>query len=122
VNDRHSIARNALFVAVAFVALAAMATTAALPGTLMIWGEPFTCMRIFKIFNLHMDPFERADITSNTYWEWNIRHAYFGVPGQQHVAGFATFKEYPPSQRAPSFSIDQIMEKLQKSLSTTQGR
>ena len=61
-----------------------------------------------------MDPYERADITSNTYWDWVIRHAYFGTPVQQLVATFlATFKDYPPWQRPASFSIDQIMEKLQ---------
>jgi hypothetical protein len=28
----------------------------------------------------------------------------------------ATFTEYPPSQRPSSFSIDQLVEKMQKSL------
>ena len=37
------------------------------PGTLEIWREPFTCLRAPKMFNLRMDPYERADITSNTY-------------------------------------------------------
>jgi arylsulfatase len=92
-----------------------------MPGTLPIWGEPFTCLQVFKLFNRRMDPSERADITSNTYWDWVIRHAYFATPVQQHVAAFlATFKEYPPSQRAASFNLDQLTEKLQKSLE--QGR
>ena len=82
-----------------------------------MWAEPFTCMRVFKLFNLRMDPYERADKTSNTYWDWMIRHAFFGTPVQTRVAAFlSTFKDYPPSQRPASFSIDQIMEKLQKSL------
>jgi hypothetical protein len=38
-------------------------------GTLLIWGEPFTRLRIPKIYNLRTDPFERADETSNSYWE-----------------------------------------------------
>ena len=91
-------------------------------GTLAVWSEPFTSTRLFKLFNLRMDPYERADLTSNTYWDWLLRHAFFGTPMQQRVAQFLeTFKEYPPSQRAASsFSVDQIMEKLQKSL--TQGK
>ncbi len=84
-------------------------------GTLRIWAEPFTCLRLPKLFNLRMDPYERADITSNTYYEWQIRHAFLGVPTQQFVARFiATFKEFPPRQKAASFSIDQVVEALQR--------
>ena len=39
-------------------------------GTMLIWGEPFTDMRIPKIFNLRTDPYEFADVTSNSYWDW----------------------------------------------------
>jgi hypothetical protein len=39
-------------------------------GTLQIWFEPFVALRVPKIFNLRTDPFERADITSNTYRSW----------------------------------------------------
>ncbi len=82
-------------------------------GTMQIWAEPFVCQRIPKIFNLRMDPFERASITSNTYHEWVHRHAYLAVPGQDIVGRFiATFKEFPPRQRPSSFSIDQVMDML----------
>jgi arylsulfatase len=37
------------------------------PGTLRVWAEPFVGLRVPKIFNLRTDPYERADITSNTY-------------------------------------------------------
>jgi arylsulfatase len=84
-------------------------------GTLRIWAEPFTCLRVPKLFNLRMDPYERADITSNTYYDWAIRHAFLVVPTQQYVARFlATFKEFPPRQKAASFSIDQVIEMLQR--------
>ena len=43
-------------------------------GTMGVWAEPFTTLRLQKIFNLFQDPFERADITSNTYWDWHINH------------------------------------------------
>jgi arylsulfatase A-like enzyme len=85
------------------------------PGTLDIWGEPFTFRRFPLIFNLRMDPYERAEITSNTYWDWTIHKAYLLMGAQAIVAAFiGTFKEFPPAQRPQSFSIDQIMEKLQQ--------
>ena len=78
-------------------------------GTLAIWAEPFTKLRVPKMFDLRADPYERADITSNTYYDWLLDHAYLVVPAQAYVADFlATFKDYPPAQRAASFSIDQI--------------
>ena len=45
-------------------------------GTLQVWAEPFTALRVPKIFNLRTDPFERADITSNTYYDWFLYHDY----------------------------------------------
>jgi arylsulfatase len=84
-------------------------------GTMDIWGEPFTFRRVPKLYNLRMDPYERADITSNTYWDYFTRRGFMLMAGQAIVAEFiATFKEYPPRQRPQSFSIDQIMEKLQQ--------
>ena len=86
-------------------------------GTLRIWAEPFTALRVPKMFDLRSDPYERADITSNTYYDWLFSHAFIVVPVQARAAEFlATFKDYPPSQRAASFSIDQIMDKMKKSL------
>ena len=86
------------------------------PGTLGVWGEPFTHLRGFKMFDLRADPYERADITSNTYFDWTLDHLFLGVPVQAGVAQFlATFKEYPPRQRAASFTIDQVLEKLRQS-------
>jgi arylsulfatase len=36
------------------------------------------------------------------------------VPAQAYVAKFLeTFKEYPPRQKPGSFSIDQVMEKME---------
>ena len=83
-------------------------------GTLRIWAEPFVPLRVPKIFNLRTDPFERADITSNTYYDWLLDHAYLLVPAQKYVGDFlATFVEFPPRQKAASFSLDQVMAKLQ---------
>ena len=87
------------------------------PGTLLVWGEPFTALRIPKYFNLRTDPFERADITSNTYWDWYFSHAFIGYGAQALAAQFlATFEEFPPAQRPASFSVDQIVDKLNAQL------
>ena len=84
-------------------------------GTLRIWAEPFTTLRVPKIFNLRMDPYEVADITSNTYYDWMLDRAYMLVPAQAYVGRFLeTFKEFPPRQKAASFSLDQVMEKLKE--------
>jgi arylsulfatase len=83
------------------------------PGTLQVWREPFTVLRMPKIFNLRTDPYERADITSNTYHDWIIDRAFLLVPAQTFVAEMLqTLKDFPPRQKPASFSIDQLMEKL----------
>jgi arylsulfatase len=87
------------------------------PGTCQIWAEPFVVLRVPKIFNLRTDPYEHADITSNSYWDWMFDHLFILVPAQGKVAQFLeSFKEYPPRQRASSFGVDQVMEKLKLGL------
>ena len=84
------------------------------PGTLALWGEPFVKTRIPWLYNLRTDPYEKATVTSNTYWDWYIDHVFLLTPAQRYVGQFlATFKEYPPRQKAASFTIDQVMEQLQ---------
>jgi arylsulfatase len=85
-------------------------------GTLRIWAEPFVTLRFPKLFNLRTDPYERADVTSNTYYDWVIDHAFTFVPAQAFVAQFLTsFKEYPQRQKAASFNLDEVMEKMKES-------
>jgi len=85
-------------------------------GTLEIWAAPFVCRRLPKIFNLRLDPYERADITSNTYYDWTLQRAFLVVPAQALVAQFVdTFKEFPPRQKPSSFSVDQVLEQMSKS-------
>jgi arylsulfatase len=89
------------------------------PGTLRIWAEPFTVLRVPKLFNLRTDPFERADITSNTYYDWFLDRAFMIGAAQILASRFLkTFEDFPPRQKAPSFSIDQAVEKLQDSLAS----
>jgi hypothetical protein len=83
------------------------------PGTPRIWAAPFTDLRVPKILNLRTDPDERADITSNTYYDWLIDHAFLLVPAQSYVGRFlATFKDDPQRQKAASFNMDQVFERL----------
>ena len=85
-------------------------------GTLRVWSEPFTNLRVPKIFNLRTDPYERADITSNTYYDWLLDHAFLVVPAQDYVGQFlASLKEYPQRQKASSFNLDEVMSKLSDS-------
>jgi len=82
--------------------------------TLQAWAEPFVPLRVPLIFNLRRDPYERAQLTSNTYYDWLIDRAYLLVPAQTYVGSFLqTFQKYPPRQKAASFSLDQVMEKLE---------
>jgi arylsulfatase len=82
-------------------------------GTFRVWMEPFTPLRIPLIENLRRDPYERAMITSNTYHDWQLDRVFLLVPAQTYVGRFlATFKEFPPRQKAASFSLDQVMQKL----------
>ena len=82
-------------------------------GTFRVWMEPFVPLRVPLIENLRRDPYERAEITSNSYYDWLIDRAFLLVPAQTYVGRFlATFKEFPPRQKAASFSLDQVMEMM----------
>jgi arylsulfatase A-like enzyme len=82
-------------------------------GTLRVWMEPFVPLRIPLIFNLRRDPYERAEQTSNTYYDWLLDRAFLLVPAQTYVGGFLkTFQEFPPRQKAASFSLDKVMEQM----------
>ena len=83
-------------------------------NTLRAWIEPWTILRVPLITNLRRDPYERAHLTSNTYYDWMIDRIYWLVPAQQYVGDFLkTFIEFPPRQKPASFSIDQVLEKMQ---------
>ena len=80
-----------------------------------VWQDPFIPLRFPKLFNLRSDPFEIADHESISYGKWRVDRAFMLVPAQEYVAKFlATFKEFPPSQRPGSFSLDSVMETLMR--------
>jgi arylsulfatase len=78
-----------------------------------VWSEPMVELRVPKLFNLRSDPFEKADKNSIYYNDWLVRRVFLLVPAQGYVAKWIqSFKDFPPSQKPASFSIDQVMEKL----------
>jgi arylsulfatase len=80
-----------------------------------VWQQPFVPLRLPKLFNLRSDPFETADHEAMDYERWAVEHLFLTVPAQQYVGQFlASFKEFPPSQKPGSFSIDGALEKLQE--------
>jgi arylsulfatase len=94
-----------------------------LAGTLGVWAEPFTELRLQKIFNLFQDPFERADITSNTYWDWVMNHVGSAYGMIDEVGKFAaTLKEYPPRSIPPSFNPSTIVEQTLEDIKDARKR
>lgn len=86
-------------------------------GGMQVWMDPFTCLRVPKIFNLRMDPYERADLYSDQYYDWLMKNAYLTAQATQKAATFLeTFIEYPPSQTPASFSIDQVQEMVDEKI------
>lgn len=84
-----------------------------LPGTMGVWAEPFVKLRMPKLFNLRTDPYERAEVTSNTYWDWYFDRLFILYPTADEVGRFLfTFKEFPPRQKAGTYSIGQVFEKI----------
>jgi len=88
-----------------------------IPGTLQVWAEPFVMLRVPLMFNLRTDPFERAHTTSNTYYDWLLDRAYLVLPSQRIVGEFlATFRAFPPRMKAASFTIDQVLAKMEAAM------
>jgi len=80
-----------------------------------VWQDPFVPLRLPKIFNLRSDPFEQADNHTMGYDKWRADRLFLLVPAQQYVGAFlATFKEFPPSQKVGSFSLDDVLDALSR--------
>ncbi|MBS7542954.1 arylsulfatase [Ancylobacter oerskovii] len=85
------------------------------PGGFRVWSEPFTCMRVPKLFNLRMDPYERADIVSDQYDDWRSKNAYLIAYMSGKAGAFLqSFIDYPPSQVPASFTIDQVSRDIEE--------
>jgi len=82
-------------------------------GTMELWANPFTPLRVPHIYHLRRDPFERADFNSNTYWDWIVNHVPQLYQCQAVVAAqIQNYINYPPRQKAASFNLDGVMRQL----------
>ena len=80
-------------------------------GGFQVWQDPFTCLRVPKIFSLRMDPYERADLYSDQYNDWLFKNAYLtGIATMKGSTFMETFLQWPPSQLPASFSIDDVAD------------
>jgi arylsulfatase len=70
-------------------------------------GRSRSCRYACRRSTTCADPYERADITSNTYYDWMLDNAYL-------------VKKFPPRQKAASFTIDQAVAKLEMALTAGQ--
>jgi len=82
-----------------------------------VWSAPFIPGRAPMLTDLRSDPFERAFDESVGFGDWAMHRMFTIVPAQQGVAKYLeSFKEFPPRQRPASFSIDQVLEMMQKGM------
>ncbi|MBA2397467.1 MAG: arylsulfatase [Bradyrhizobium sp.] len=87
------------------------------PGGLRVWSEPFVTLRVPKLYNLRMDPYERADVVSDQYYDWLVKNDYLLAKGQMKAADFLlTFVEYPPSQRPASFNVEGVRKQVDRKI------
>jgi len=93
------------------------------PGGFAVWQEPFTTLRVPKLFNLRMDPYERADIVSDQYNDWLVRNDFLLAQITSHAAVFLqSFVEYPPSQEQATFSIDQVARDVEAKIKASAAK
>ena len=91
-----------------------------MPGGFQVWFEPLTELRIPKLYNLRTDPFERADITSNTYYDWMLDKIFLFIPAQAYVAEMMqTLIDFPQRQSPAAVNMAKVLEKLQSSAANT---
>ncbi len=82
---------------------------------LAVWENPLIPLRFPKLFDIKGDPFERAQTDAGEYDRWRVEHAFALVPAQAYVAKhLQTYVEFPPRQKPGSFSLDQVLAKLQE--------
>jgi arylsulfatase A-like enzyme len=93
------------------------------PGGFAVWQDPFVSLRVPKLFNLRMDPYERADIVSDQYNDWLVKNDFLVMQATMKAAVFLeTFVQYPPSQPPASFSIDQIRKSVDDRIKAMQEK
>ena len=82
-----------------------------------VWRQPLTSLRAPIMIDLLADPFENAFDNAPGWEKWVIDRAFLMLPAVEKVAIYmSSYKDFPPRQRPASFSIDQVMEKVNASL------
>jgi len=90
------------------------------PSGFRVWSDPFILYRVPRLFNLRMDPYERADQTSDVYFDWTVKNDYIlNVVGLRAIEFLQTFKAYPPSQLPASFSVDGVEDQINQEIYKT---
>jgi len=80
-----------------------------------VWSDPLVPLRVPLIEDLRGDPFERAEAEATLYDLWLLDRAFLLVPAQAFVGQhLQTYVEYPPRQKPGTFSLDQVLQKLQE--------
>jgi arylsulfatase A-like enzyme len=79
------------------------------------WQEPFVHLRVPKLFNLRSDPFENAAVAGDlSYKQWRVDRVFLLVPAAALVSQYMqTLMQFPPRQRPDSFTVGDVMEKLE---------
>jgi len=90
------------------------------PAGFDVWKDPFITFRVPKLFNLRMDPYERADLCSDMYYAWLVDNDFLLFQGSLHAIDFLqTFIKYPPSQLPASFAPDGVEAEIDGILKET---
>jgi arylsulfatase len=80
-----------------------------------VWQDPLVTLRFPKLFDIRADPFEAADRDAGDYDRWRVERAFVLVPAQAFVGRhLATYQEFPPRQKPGSFSLEEVLAKLQE--------
>ena len=81
-----------------------------------VWRYPLTSLRAPVMIDLKSDPYEYSWDAAPNWEQWAAEHTFLMLPAVAKVAAYlGTYKEFPPRQRPSSFSIDQVIEKLEAS-------
>ena len=79
------------------------------------WEEPFVHLRLPKLINLRSDPFENAPVSADVYYKkWRLDRVFMLVPAGALIEQYMqTLVEFPPRQRPDSFTVGDVMAKLE---------
>lgn len=79
-----------------------------------VWQYPFTKLRVPKIFDLEVDPYERGDVGAG-YSMWLHDHAFLLGGAQKYAKDMlSSFKDFPPRQEPGSFTVSDVRALLNK--------